>query len=583
MFMIMKNIYANNHCMWRSVLLLICIQIGLAEIHAQVPVEMTSGITSECTGQVSVEVNGNWLNQGNLIPGSSSVLLSGAYAQMLRQDGGSFYNLTINKNGNEVTLSGNINVAGGIMSVLQNDVQLNGHLITLNPSALLNETPGNTVKGSTGYTTTTRIMTSPTEYNVGGMGLKVSNTGDFGLTEIRRGHAAQSANMVQGIQRYFDFIPSQPLATESTVTFFYDDSELNGNTEADLQLYASPDFGVNWKKIGGILDTANNSVTVSGITMYSRFTLSSHCLETCIATQALTHSATLYLNAFGIAYLPVEMINNGSTGACGIDSMNVAPNVFDCDDIGLQQVVLTVTDHHGCSKSATATVEVIDTVMPVVLCKNISVEMNGCSVTIQPADIDDGSWDACSLALSLDVSTFDCSDIGVNTVHLIATDASANTSICSATVTITQPVEVICENTMVNMSSNTVLVLNPFDFVEGNQGNYPGYTFVLNPSVITCDDLGEKLITLTATAPNGMVTICQSTLLVNGPDAIVMEYQMHVIFAWVGMISRIRMVMVSRIAQIGTDGKIFPRIGNAQQTKCLFVIVGTSFASIKTR
>jgi hypothetical protein len=57
--------------------------------------------------------------------------------------------------------------------------------------------------------------------------------------------------------------------------------------------------------------------------------------------------------------------------------------------------------------------------------------------TIAAADVDDGSTDNCGAPnLSIDVSSFDCSNLGANTVTLTATDASGNFHRCTATVTV---------------------------------------------------------------------------------------------------------------------------------------------------
>jgi len=52
-------------------------------------------------------------------------------------------------------------------------------------------------------------------------------------------------------------------------------------------------------------------------------------------------------------------VNNGSTDNCGIASMTVSPNSFDCTQIGEHQVELTVTDHSGNTASVMTTCTVI--------------------------------------------------------------------------------------------------------------------------------------------------------------------------------------------------------------------------------
>src|SRR5690606_37307827 len=101
-------------------------------------------------------------------PGASTLILSGSFMQSLRQDGGAFYNVTVDKTGGEVTLAGAIRV-NGMLSLLHQDVSLDQHVITMDPGARLSETPGNTVKGSAGYLTTSRILSAPAGDNIAGL------------------------------------------------------------------------------------------------------------------------------------------------------------------------------------------------------------------------------------------------------------------------------------------------------------------------------------------------------------------------------------------------------------------------------
>jgi hypothetical protein len=53
----------------------------------------------------------------------------------------------------------------------------------------------------------------------------------------------------------------------------------------------------------------------------------------------------------------------------------------------------------------------------------------GGNVTITPALVNNGSFDACGIqTFSLSKSTFLCSNVGTNTVRLTATDANGNTA-----------------------------------------------------------------------------------------------------------------------------------------------------------
>src|SRR3989337_112052 len=57
----------------------------------------------------------------------------------------------------------------------------------------------------------------------------------------------------------------------------------------------------------------------------------------------------------GSAVLNPSALDNGSSDACGINSMTVSRTSFDCTSIGDHTVTLTVTDRNGNSSSASAT------------------------------------------------------------------------------------------------------------------------------------------------------------------------------------------------------------------------------------
>jgi len=78
-----------------------------------------------------------------------------------------------------------------------------------------------------------------------------------------------------------------------------------------------------------------------------------------------------------------------------------------------------------------------DVTPPVANCKPASVTLINGSAVITAADINNGSNDECGpVTLSASKTSFNCSNIGANTVKLIVTDATGNTATCNATVTI---------------------------------------------------------------------------------------------------------------------------------------------------
>jgi len=117
-------------------------------------------------------------------------------------------------------------------------------------------------------------------------------------------------------------------------------------------------------------------------------------------------------------------IDNGSTDNCSIESFTLDVTEFDCSNVGANTVTLTVTDVNGNESSETATVNVEDNTDPTVLTQDITVELdeNG-EASITADQIDNGSTNNCNIeSLALDVTEFDCTNVGVNTVTLTVTD-----------------------------------------------------------------------------------------------------------------------------------------------------------------
>lgn len=173
-----------------------------------------------------------------------------------------------------------------------------------------------------------------------------------------------------------------------------------------------------------------------------------------IAPIARCQNITTYLNVSGLATITSNQIDNGSTDNCGIDTIMVTPNTFTCNDTGSNIVTLIVIDSSGNIDSCNATVTVMDTIPPTVICQNLSIylDSNGMA-SISVSDINNGSTDNCGLmSLSISDSVFSCSDIGINTIWLIGTDNNGNSDSCSATVNVLDTISpwfLTCNNSII--------------------------------------------------------------------------------------------------------------------------------------
>jgi HYR domain/Secretion system C-terminal sorting domain/SprB repeat len=157
-----------------------------------------------------------------------------------------------------------------------------------------------------------------------------------------------------------------------------------------------------------------------------------------VAPVAICQNVTAYLSNTGTVFVNTNSINNGSSDACGISSFSLNTSSFSCPQIGSNMVTLSVTDVNNNTSTCTASVQVLDSVRPIVACQPWTVFLNAQgAATVTPQDIALSNSDNCGVpTLSLSTTTFGCNNLGNNTVVLTSTDGSNNASTCSAIVSV---------------------------------------------------------------------------------------------------------------------------------------------------
>ncbi|UTW64117.1 T9SS type A sorting domain-containing protein [bacterium SCSIO 12741] len=239
-----------------------------------------------------------------------------------------------------------------------------------------------------------------------------------------------------------------------------------------------------------------------------------------VAPIALAKNITIQLDSTGNASIAAADVNDGSNDACGIASMAVAPNAFTCSEVGSNTVTLTVTDNNGNVSSTSSTVTVQDLIAPVVITKNITVQLDSTGqVSINVNNVDDGSNDACGIdTLTVSPATFTCSEVGANTVTLTATDANGNVSSATATVTVQDNVApvVVTQNLNVTLNATGTISITASQVDNGSSDACGIDTMVVSPSSFTCADRGSNTVTLTVTDNNGNVSTETAQVTVEG-------------------------------------------------------------------
>ncbi len=236
------------------------------------------------------------------------------------------------------------------------------------------------------------------------------------------------------------------------------------------------------------------------------------------APDAICQNITVQLDDMGNATITAGQINFGSSDNCGVDTLDLDIDTFDCSNVGENTVILTVTDVNGNASTCMSIVTVEDVTAPEVVCNDITVQLdaNG-SVTIDPMDVGAGSSDACGIATyELNIDTFSCLDVGNSTVILTVTDVNGNQSSCSATVTVednTAPV-LVCMDVTLELNEDGVAFITPA-LVADIIDNCGTGVVTIDVDEVSCADIGTPLtVNVFANDGNGNSSFCSATVTV---------------------------------------------------------------------
>lgn len=242
--------------------------------HAQGTSTLSSG-TATLSGGAAIHTALHWNTSAALFTsGDGTVVFMAAGDQTLTPAAGEvFHHIILDKPSGNLVLAGPLAVQG-TLTLQQGDLDLNDFTLNLGTMGTLLESAGAAVKGD-GSITAQRTLDAPTAENVAGLGAIITSSAALGATTIARGHAPQTGGGNESVRRYYDITPTNNTGLDATLTFSYLESELNGHLEGGLSLYRSEDAGTNWTERGGMVDIDANTVTLTEIDAFSRWTLGS--------------------------------------------------------------------------------------------------------------------------------------------------------------------------------------------------------------------------------------------------------------------------------------------------------------------
>jgi gliding motility-associated-like protein len=269
-------------------------------------------------------------------------------------------------------------------------------------------------------------------------------------------------------------------------------------------------------------DYGNASTCITTITVLDTIAPSANCRAT---------PFTLQLDPSGNGCITPFDINNGSTDLCDLDTMfvnGVDSFCFNCSDMGVNLVTLSVLDSSGNQSTCLASVIIDDVLNPVASCHDTTVYLNPSGlVTVWPANIDASSSDNCSFGLAINGAStisYNCTQVGTNPVQLTVTDISGNVDQCSANITVLDsihPVAACIAPGVFNvfLDSSCFATVPAYTLNNGSTDNcnltigsynvagLPNFTFTA-ANLLT----NPNSVTLTVIDPSGNLSTCNTTV-----------------------------------------------------------------------
>lgn len=232
-----------------------------------------------------------------------------------------------------------------------------------------------------------------------------------------------------------------------------------------------------------------------------------------------TETVELYLNEQGALGLAPSDFDADSfdDGCVGIESFELDRSVFDCADIGNQEVILTVKDGVGNENTCTTTLEIRDTFPPVITCEPAIIELSALGIgALSVENVLLSVLDACddNPILELAQTDFTCADLGTQTIQLYARDRFGNEDSCAVSVEVrdvTGPIMSCKAGVAIYLDAQGQVNPAASTFDNGSSDLCGGaLSFSIEPAEFTCTTLGTQALTLTAEDQFGNKNTCNT-------------------------------------------------------------------------
>lgn len=190
----------------------------------------------------------------------------------------------------------------------------------------------------------------------------------------------------------------------------------------------------------------------------------------------------------------------------------------------VKTVTLTADDGNGNTEPCTFTVTLKDVTKPTVVCKIATVNLNAAGTgSITTADVYQSGADNCGTVnqVSVTPNTFNCSNLGINTVTLTVNDGNGNTNTCTATVKVQDAIAptMLCKPATLFLNAIGQATLTLANVNNGSFDNCTITTYSLSQTLFTCANIGDNPVILSGRDQSMNLGSCSTTVTIL--DAIV--------------------------------------------------------------
>uniref|UniRef100_UPI0015CD898C HYR-like domain-containing protein n=1 Tax=Winogradskyella wichelsiae TaxID=2697007 RepID=UPI0015CD898C len=475
--------------------------------------KVTAGNAS---GSSSIQVNNSiiYISSGGGIynNNSSPSLTNVTITRNTASNGGGIYNWSSSPSLTNVAITGNTaaSFGGGIINQFNSSPSLTNVAITGNTAASFGGGIINQFNSSPSLTNV--AITGNTAASFGGGIINQFNSSPS-LTNV-----AITENTASNGGGIFNQSNSSPSFTNVAIT---------GNTASNngggiYNINNSSPSLTNTTVVGAIYNSTNGSVTLNSSIVWGGIT------GGYIANYSLIkdNSSTVNNNIDATALTDTDIFTDPSNGDYSLKDSSVAINAGNNASYTTAGGDLANDlDLAGNARLFGATIDLgayeVQNTAPTASCQNVTVYLdeNG-SVSISSSGIDNGSSDSEStVSLSLDVTAFDCDDLGDNTVTLTVTDTAGATATCTAIVTVSDNIAPVADATSLAAITTECEILAT-DITEPTAtDNCGGTVTVTNDATFPITTQGTTVITWTYEDVNGNTATQTQNVVINDVTA----------------------------------------------------------------